>query len=1050
MIEQISPEEARKIAGQARTLQERLEGPPNEPGDDPPFDPDELFADWIDKFPNREMFNKRLKYEDLSETAVYEQLAATHWPTNEPIPNWVDQLDSLINHVEKYQSSDQDPISVPDETPFVELLVAIVDYGCTQLPDEIWPQNAMSQMEEWLISRLNQICVRALYVEFKSFVEYHDPELAAADPNSITDPGTMRYEQFIDSMFDDGFRKFCIEYPVLARYLIQQIEYWTTLNASIWKRFQNDHVELNEKFDISGEVVAINPLADDVHAGGQAPVQISFESGSIIYKPRPIDGGILFYTILDKLSDYVEIPKFDQPRYISRDEYGWMETIKYSEPSDAAAVERYYKRAGMILCVSYALDLPDCQFENLIVNGDQPMIIDAETIFHPYISPVATSYTTEVETVSSKSVLRTALLPWVVGDINDEDNDLPKPFLAAGLGSSSDTAEVSEVSKPIVKAVNTDVMTVKGESPSVDRTMNTPSIDGTDQPPEQHIDEIIEGFQRTYETICDLHNDGRFSSEIFNSDLITEVENRMVYRSTDIYRSTLRVSVARDPLRDGARLSIEFERLAVPFFNGRIESDRYWELYEAERRSLRQRDVPRFTSQPDQTMIYHDGSPTGVDANMSGYDNCMERLNAMDTNDLQKQIWIIRRCFDTSTPNREAPSSIPTLTDEQLQREAIRYGDCTIDTAIETEAGRKWASVIGEGLPQICISPADNTLYDGRGGIGLTAAALYDQTGHDRFYEQAIKALDPVVNDQGESPTEFGGIKGTGSIVYTLSVAADLLNHPTYRDRAAEYACALTMEQLENDKIFDLVDGTAGMLLGLLAYYERYGGSTIRDRAIDCGERLLNGRTSINGYRVWRTGTDKPIPGIAHGVSGVAYALARLAVAVGNDQYATAAREALSYESTLYVPERSNYIIPTDSGENQYHDQWCHGRTGCALARLGIGTQLKDDELIADANEMLSATIAADFSSHDQLCCGNLGQAMALLEAARRTDRNKTDARAIVSRCLARREQIGTLSMPGHSEAIHNPTFFNGISGVAYTMLRLRDPDALPCVLLLE
>lgn len=1053
MTRHLSHAERKAIAGQARTLHERLDGPPNDPGNDPAIDPDELLAEWVDLFPSEEEFTDRLERGGLTESDVYEQLSATQWPSDTPMPDWINDLESLIHHVKRSKPNDQRSLSAPHEIPFVELLTVIVDYARTQLSI---PPDGVTRMEKWLLTRLNRICVRALYVEFKSFVEYHDPALAATDPDDVSDPGTVYYDQFIESMFDDGFRKLCIEYPVLARFIVRAIDQWVTTVATICRRIRADRDVLTDRFAIDGEVTAIDPLADDVHAGGQVPVRVSFESGSVIYKPRSIDAGIALYTVLDRLDSHHSIPNSTAPTFLSREGYGWMEPIEYRDVSDEAAVDRYYERVGMLLCVAYVLDLPDCQFENLIVSGEQPMIVDAETVFHPHLQPAANSYTTEVDAAMTDSVLRTALLPWTIGDIDDQDTDLQNPLLAAGIGSSSETMEVSAVTKPTVKAVNTDVMKIKKRSPTVDRTTNTLSMGGTDQPPDEHIETIVDGFQRTYTVIRDLHEDGRFCSEIIDRSLVAGVENRLVFRSTEIYYSILRLSVARAPLRDGARLSVEFERLAVPFFNDRIESDRFWGLYAAERRSLRQRDVPRFTSRPGETKLSHDGTPTGLEADIAGYERCKQRLDSMGNTDLRKQTWLIRRSIDSSLPARETPPAPVRLTDERLRDEAIKYGDWAIDAAIETSVGRKWVSLIGEKLSQICVSPADNTLYDGRGGIGLTAAALYDRTGHDRFREVAIEALDLVADDQGESPTPFGGIKGLGSIVYTLSVAAELLDRPVYRQRGAEYARSVSTEQLAEDEPFDLIDGTAGMVLALLAHYERYGGPEIRDRAVACGEQLLDGRVSVDGYRVWvgdseaqrASNSSEPIPGIAHGVSGIGYALARLAAVVDEDRYAAAAREALAYESTLYDAGRSNYRIPTESED--YLDQWCHGRTSCALARIGIGTQLEDDELITEANELLSQTAGAECTLYDQLCCGNLGRAIALLEAARYTDRDSTDARAIAGRCLAREEETGALAMLGHGETVHNPTFFHGVSGVAYTMLRLAEPEELPCVLLLE
>lgn len=1059
----------REIAGQARTLHERLDGPPNErpPSEpEPPFDPDEVLDVWADQFPDEAAFSDRLAREGLTESAIRERIVETLWPEEEPLPGWIDDLESLVEHVEGYEAGDESDVPVPenaDEIPFVDLLVAIVDYARSQLDENAVQPGGISQLQLWLLSRLDDLCVRALYVEFKKFVEFHDPELAKTGPEDVDDPGTEYYDKFVDVVFEEGFRKLPLEYPALARLLVRMIDGWVDAVETVLRRLDADRDALEDRFGVEGNVTALEPLADDVHAGGQTPVRVVFESGAVVYKPRPVDAGIVLYELLDRLDTSLETPGFRAPTYLPREEYGWMEVIEYRDAPDATAVERYYERAGVLLCLGYVLDMPDCQFENVVTTGDQPTIVDAETLLHPHLDPLANSYGTGVAWAAENTALRSALLPWTVGHRDDEDSDLPKSALVAGLGASSETVAISDVKKPFVEAANTDVMSVGNRSPTVERSGNTLTLDGEDQPPDRNVEALLRGFEDAYRTVHRLHEEGRFLSEILDPKLVSGVENRLVFRSTDRYKSILRRSRATSPLRDGAMLGVEFEWLAVPFFDGEIEDARYWDLYEAERRALVRRDVPRFTSRTDETTIYHDGEPTGVEADTAGYRRCRERLDEMDEADLRRQTWIVRRCLDDSIFRRDPPSSDGTATDDELGRLAVESGDAICDAAIETDAGPRWVAFVGEDMPQICLSPADESLYDGRAGIGLAAAALYDRTGHERFSDLATGALDPIAENEGP-PMEFLGLKGTGSVVYALSVAAELLDRPEYRDAAAERARRITDDRLEADETFDLIDGTAGALLGLLAHYERFGGDPIRERAVACGDRLLDGRVEVEGHRVWTTGHDDPVPGMAHGVSGIAYALARLAAAVDDDRYAAPAREALAYEDILYVPERSNYAIPLDPGIAAFeaesapdegdavwfHDQWCYGRTGCALARIGIGSCLGDETLIAEANDLLSATVEADVHPYDHLCCGTFGRAIAVLEAARRTDRDETDARAVAGQALARRDETGALSCPGHGELVSNPMLFEGVAGTAYAAVRLREPDALPCLLLLE
>ncbi|MFH5801868.1 lanthionine synthetase LanC family protein [Haladaptatus sp. CMAA 1911] len=81
---------------------------------------------------------------------------------------------------------------------------------------------------------------------------------------------------------------------------------------------------------------------------------------------------------------------------------------------------------------------------------------------------------------------------------------------------------------------------------------------------------------------------------------------------------------------------------------------------------------------------------------------------------------------------------------------------------------------------------------------------------------------------------------------------------------------------------------------------------------------------------------------------------------------------------------------------------------------------------------------------------GNFGRIESLLFASINVDSDVGFARKYASQCIARRETNLRFHLPGHTESFVNPTFFNGLSGISYTLLRLRHPSAFPSVLLLD
>ncbi len=1060
MTGHFSEADRREIAGRARTLHERLDGPSNERGGDPTFDPDAVLDEWRDLFPDESAFADRLERGGLSEAEIREQVAATRWPADEPLPEWINELAALVEYVET-TDPDGGPVAVGDvpddddrpaisgDVPFAALVARIAGYAYERLPGPV-PADAVDPMVEWFGRRCRVLVTRALYVEFKSFVSHHDLDLARADPGEFEDPPTELYEAFVDAMVDGGFRNLCLEYPVLARQLVEVTNQWIDALAELARRIEADRAALAERFGVDGAVTSLDPLANDTHARGRLPVRVDFESGEVIYKPRPVDAGKALYGILDRLEDHLPRSSVRTPRYLLREGYGWMEPVEYRSPGDEAAVRRYYEQAGMLVCAAYALGLTDCQFENVIVDGERPTILDAETAFHAYLAPSVRTMPAGVAEWSGHTVLSTSMLPWTIGDPTGPDVEDERAPVAA-FGDDSGELELSGFPRPSVEAVNTDVMSVESEAPTIDRTANTPTVDGEDRLPGEYVDEMVRGFERTYETVRRLRDEGRFRSEIVDEQLPDGIETRLVYRGTYRYASVLRSAAARDPLRDGTRLTVAFERLAVPFFDGRIESDRCWPLYAAERRSLRRRDVPRFITTPTGTAVFHDGAPVECAVDSSGYERSRQRLDAMGDADRSRQVWLLERCFRSfDLAGSGAEPTEPS--DERLSAAAADLGEDVIDAAVDTPAGRRWVSFESSGGDStLTMLPSGSTLYNGRGGIGLAFAALAEATDRDRFHRYAVEALDGVVDEVRDGgPQSLGGTAGLGSVVYVLSVTADLLDVPEYRRVAADVAGEVTDELLAADDTFDVMAGSAGTLLALLAHHDRYGGPDVLDRAVACGERLLDARVEVDGYRVWRTLDDDPLVGFAHGSSGIAYALARLAATVDDSRYEAAVREALDFESAQYSPERDNWLNPTWDVAEADVDRWCYGRTGVALARLGIGTHLGDESLIEGATEVLAVTEAAGLGPLDTVCCGNVGRAEAMLEAARRRGAPSTDARAFAGGCLARAEREGSLSIPGHAEAVTDPTFFDGVAGVAYTLLRLRNPDDLPCVLLLE
>jgi lantibiotic modifying enzyme len=84
-------------------------------------------------------------------------------------------------------------------------------------------------------------------------------------------------------------------------------------------------------------------------------------------------------------------------------------------PCANQAAQRFYQRAGMLLCLLHILRVTDCHHQNLVANGEHFVLVDMETLMQPETKLMADfPQGTEVEKIVGKqfwdSVVRTGLL----------------------------------------------------------------------------------------------------------------------------------------------------------------------------------------------------------------------------------------------------------------------------------------------------------------------------------------------------------------------------------------------------------------------------------------------------------------------------------------------------------------------------------------------------------------------------------------------------------------------------------------------------------------
>ncbi len=242
-----------------------------------------------------------------------------------------------------------------------------------------------------------------------------------------------------------------------------------------------------------------------------------------------------------------------------------------------------------------------------------------------------------------------------------------------------------------------------------------------------------------------------------------------------------------------------------------------------------------------------------------------------------------------------------------------------------------------------------------------------------------------------------------------------------------------------------------------------------------CGRKLLESIEPRAEGVAWPApaGAEGPLAGLSHGASGLAWALAELAVLSDltsdlRSELAKAAGQVLRYESSLFDASAGNWRDLRDRPEQESDRHlvaWCHGAPGIGLARIAILQTLRRSEgsgstathltdhlseaaLQRDVERAVACTLGQGFGLTHSLCHGDLGNLDFLLEASREQDPLKA-LPAHISRLSAGvlrsfRHQGFLYGSPGGTEP---PGLMVGIAGIGYGFLRLAAPDRTPSLL---
>jgi type 2 lantibiotic biosynthesis protein LanM len=870
-----------------------------------------------------------------------------------------------------------------------------------------------------------------------------------------------RWEQFLELSSQQVFwDDISIHYPSLLPRIAAIVRHRCAASLRFARCWAMDRQRLSGLCgDDPGELQQLSFGAGDSHRGGLTVAILRSEAGRIVYKPRSLAIDIALRRFIAELAEDHRGPlEISVPQAVGFNEHGWVEFIAHRYASGPEELRDFYRGIGHWLAIMRLLGGRDLHAENVIAHGRSPVVVDCETLFTPKIPPSPSGYGQARDRAAelvAGTVLNIGLLPgrglglgWrgvdnsAVGMLPGEQ---PMLLLPGIIKAGSDEARIGTT------PVETDI------------SQNHPSP----QPAlAQYWPNVLEGFDGMTDTLRRLDAAGVLRTRL---EAFADCRIRVVTRATEVYAEVGRmlwhpVSLHKqEPARQRG-----FDLLKKMAANvSSAPSDPA--VITAEIDDLMEGDIPVFTTLVKEGRLEGPGSTHWLPQH-NLIDSALQDWRAADF-ELERNV--IHASLVSAYVNDgwmpDEGSLLPTSPrdgdlDVRRRQQAAKIVRGMVANAILGDDGSaEWIAPI---LSQTgwSVQPLQQDLYNGISGIALLAGAYLRETSAGRadpieeledLFARALHTLHLFEAKQKKlrkeglklRPPLPGGYIGIASQIWAYLVLA---HWGLDGGDGLERACALAEgipEAVALDEGCDLLTGTAGAIVPLLVLARRTGEDRYLHLASQLGDRLCaraqrKGDAAFWPHQHWPGG----IGGFAHGVTGIGWALAKLAGETGDGQHQQIAQAAFSFEDALFDEEEQNWLDLRMLDGAKTAAAWCHGSVGIGLAHLDLDPGLADASTRQVLRRTAVATWRLGIGWNHCACHGDFG-AWELLEHAIALGEGPKDLTVVCLRELLLTSLEDHGPSCGMTRDAFAPGLMPGLGGIAYQLLRMHPDNGLPSLL---
>jgi type 2 lantibiotic biosynthesis protein LanM len=809
-----------------------------------------------------------------------------------------------------------------------------------------------------------------------------------------------------------------------------------------------------------GELNELSFGAGDSHRGGSTVAIARGEGWRVVYKPRSLAIDSALRGFVAKLADdHGAALSVLVPKAIDCGDYGWVEFVTHRFAAGNEELISFYRGIGHLLALMRLLSGSDLHAENVIAQGGSPVVVDCETLFTPKIPPSPSGYGEAFDRACkliARTVLSIGLLPGRGMGLGWRGVDFSAVGMLPGqqpmqqqqgiVGAGLDTAHVG----PIL-----------AEAPV---SQNHPSP----QPALAECwPEVLRGFDELTATLQRLDAAGSLRPRL---RVFEDCHIRVVLRATEVYAEIGRmlwhpVSLHNsEPARQRAFGLLEKMAANVSV----APSDPA--VINAEIDELLQGDIPYFFAVAREGRLRGPGGTYWLPpchlvetalVDWRSADFALERkvVQASLVSAYLNDNWKAHGTSGLQTQGRGDDL------EARRRRQAARIMQSIATNAIQADDGSvAWIAPVLTAAGW-SVQPLQQDLYNGISGLALLLGAYLRETEAgradpieelDRLFAAALHTLHlgeakrERLGDEGLKvrPIPPGAYLGLGSQIWTYLVLAHWeLDGGDGLQRARKLAHQIPAAA-EVDDVHDLLSGSAGAIGPLLILASKTGDESYLRIASQLGDLLNERAEHRNGQAHWpKTNSPGGMGGFAHGVTGIGWALTRLARATGSARHQQLAQEAFAFEDALFDEQEQNWrdLRKLESGKTAA--AWCHGSVGIGLAHLDLDPTLTHASTREFVRRAAAATWRLGMGSNHCVCHGDLG-AWELLDHAIAAGEapKELNTSYLLDLILTSLEQHGPFC--GMSRNAFTPGLLPGLGGVAYQLLRAHPDHDLPSILI--